>query len=95
MQAKMTSPRWADLPGTANYAGLSVGTIRNADRAGLIRSALVRVSPTNKRGRRLIDLRSVDAWIESCVGGEADLPHLIEANRKSHAVRRAGKRAVS
>jgi len=56
--------------------------IENAARNGVIRSSLVLSFPGAKRGRRLIDLRSLDAWIEAGVGGRAEVPYLVRWNRK-------------
>ena len=81
------------MSGAAAYSGLSAGTLRNADKAGAIRTAMVRIHPNSKRGRRLVDLRSLDEWIMSHVGASADLPHLADACAKSHQVR--GHRTVS
>jgi len=49
--------------------------------SGVLRSSLVRSFPSAKRGRRLIDLRSLDEWIEAGVGGKAEVPYLVRADR--------------
>ena len=57
-------PRWATLKQAASYSGLSERHLYNAIADGLIRSSLVK-RPNASRGRRLVDLRSLDDWIES------------------------------
>ncbi|MGC6458417.1 MAG: helix-turn-helix domain-containing protein [Akkermansiaceae bacterium] len=59
-----TRPKWATLREAAHYCGLTQRTIYNLIGDGLIRSSLVK-RPNASRGRRLIDLRSLDAWIET------------------------------
>ena len=56
--------RWATLGEAAHYCGLTKRTIYNLIGDGLIRSSLVK-RPNASRGRRLVDLRSLDDWIES------------------------------
>jgi len=59
-----TEKRWATLSEAAHYCGLTQRTIYNLIGDGLIRSSLVK-RPNASRGRRLIDLRSLDAWIKT------------------------------
>ena len=59
-----TEKRWATLSEAAHYCGLTQRTIYNLIADGLIRSSLVK-RPNASRGRRLVDLRSLDDWIES------------------------------
>jgi len=89
MQAEKCQRRWATLSGAEQYSGIGERTLRAAINAGTLRSALVLLKDGNRRGKRLIDLRSLDQWIEAHVGGTADLPHLIDANKKSVEVTRA------
>ena len=56
--------------------------LENAVASGVLRSSLVRSFPGAKRGRRLIDLRSLDEWIEAGVGGKAEVPYLVRNDRK-------------
>jgi hypothetical protein len=59
-------PRWAHPEQASNYSGLGRTFLHNLCAAGEITS--VRISKNNKaKGRaiRLIDLRSLDAWIQS------------------------------
>ena len=58
-----TPPKWATLKKAAEYSGLSERHLYNAIADGLIRSSLVK-RPNASRGRRLVDLRSLDDWIE-------------------------------
>ncbi|MCH1421393.1 MAG: helix-turn-helix domain-containing protein [Akkermansiaceae bacterium] len=55
--------RWATLSEAAHYCGLTERTIYNLIGDGLIRSSLVKRLNAS-RGRRLVDLYSLDAWIE-------------------------------
>jgi hypothetical protein len=59
-----TEKRWATLSEAAHYCGLTQRTIYNLIGDGLIRSSLVK-RPNASRGRRLVDLYSLDAWIET------------------------------
>ena len=59
-----TEKRWATLSEAAHYCGLTQRTIYNLIGDGLIRSSLVK-RPDASRGRRLVDLHSLDAWIET------------------------------
>ena len=59
-----TPPKWATLKKAADYSGLSERHLYNAIADGLIRSSLVK-RPNASRGRRLVDLHSLDAWIET------------------------------
>ncbi|MCH1500370.1 MAG: helix-turn-helix domain-containing protein [Akkermansiaceae bacterium] len=59
-----TRPKWATLKTAADYSGLSERHLYNAIADGLIRSSLVK-RPNASRGRRLVDLYSLDAWIET------------------------------
>ena len=64
---KTLEPRCATLEGAAVYSGLSRRTLEEVAKNGGIRMASVRVKPGNRRGRRLVDLRSLDAWIEQWI----------------------------
>ena len=60
------APRWAHPDQAVNYSGLGRTYLYALIRSGEIAS--VRISKNNKahgRAHRLIDLRSVDRWIES------------------------------
>ena len=76
------SARWGTFEQTSAYSGQGIRVLENAVKNNIIRSALVRSFPGAKRGRRLIDLRSVDAWIESGIGGKAEVPYLVRTDRK-------------
>ena len=77
-----TTARWATIPGANQYSGLGTRVIENAAASGVLRSSLVRSFPGAKRGRRLIDLRSLESWIEAGIGGKAELPFLVRTDRK-------------
>jgi hypothetical protein len=67
--------RWATLKDAATYCGLSTRTLQELIRDEFIVSTLVK-RPNATRGRRLIDLRSLDAWIEQGIGDKCLLPEL-------------------
>jgi len=71
------TPRWGNYQQARHYTGLSVRLLQDFVKAGLIRSALVK-KPGTQRGVRLIDLRSLDEFIERGVGGKVEL----EMNQK-------------
>ena len=56
-------PRWATLKDAATYSGLSERYLQDFIRDGLIQSSLVKRTNA-KRGRRLIDLWSLDECIQ-------------------------------
>ena len=72
---KPDKPAWATLRQAAKYCGLSVRTIEKAASDGLVETSHVRLLDTT-RGRRLVNLGSIDRWIESGIGFKAELPHL-------------------
>ncbi len=60
------APRWAHPKQAVSYSGLGTTFLYGLIRDGAIES--VRISKNNKskgRALRLIDLRSLDAWIET------------------------------
>jgi len=73
--------RWASLRDAAIYSGLSKRTIELLIMDNEIRSACPKRKGAT-RGRRLIDLRSLDEWIESGIGGKSDLPQFQEGARQ-------------
>ncbi len=76
--------RWASIRDAAIYSGLAERTIEVLIRDNLIRSACPKREGAS-RGRRLIDLRSLEEWIESGIGGKSDLPKLQEGARQRRA----------
>ena len=68
------TPQWLTIEGVRKYSGLSSNTIYNYLHTGHIVSAMVKL-PGNRRGRRLINRASLDAFIERYIVGtkrEAD-----------------------
>lgn len=59
-----TQTRWAPLSIAARYCGLSERHLQTLISERLIASSLVK-RPGASRGRRLVDLRSLDEWIET------------------------------
>ncbi|RYD71423.1 MAG: hypothetical protein EOP84_24900 [Verrucomicrobiaceae bacterium] len=60
-------PRWGTYKQASKHSGLSVRHLQNLVREDLIRSSVV-TKPGAKRGVRLLDLRSLDEFIEAGVG---------------------------
>ena len=84
-KAPAPSARWGTMTQTTEYTGMGLRAIENAVRNGVVRSSVVRSFPGAKRGRRLVDLRSVDAWIEAGIGGKVEVPYLVRKDRKGGA----------
>lgn len=61
--------RWITFQAGSQYVGVSVRTLQNWDKAGLLRTA--NVTPLGTRGRRLIDREHLDQFIESFIGAPA------------------------
>ena len=70
---RATLPTWLTINGAARYSGLSGRLLQEAIRENLVVSSLV-TRPGAKRGRRLINRESLDAWIEAGIGSKSDLP---------------------
>lgn len=66
-QAHASPPRWLTYQAAPEYCGLSARTLRNYEAAGILRVANV-IIPGSKRGRRLIDRKSLDDLIEASFG---------------------------
>jgi hypothetical protein len=68
-------PRWAHPDAAVEYSGLGRTFLYGLIKTGQISS--VRISKNNKargRAQRLIDLRSIDQWIQSHAGNRNDSP---------------------
>ena len=76
---EITTPRWGNYSQSRRYSGLSARLLQDYVKAGLIRSSLVQ-KPGTQRGVRLIDLRSLDEFIERGVGGKVELA--MNSNRE-------------
>ena len=72
-----TRSRWGTYRQAEENSGLSIRLLQDYVRHNLVRSALVR-KPGAKRGVRLIDLNSLDEFIEKGVGDMSE----IEMNAK-------------
>ena len=66
-QSDKIKPKWLTYQTAPRYCGLCEGTLRNYEKAGLIRVANV-IIPGSKRGRKLIDRESLDEFIEASIG---------------------------
>jgi hypothetical protein len=62
------SPRWATYLQSSKYSGLSTRLLEELVKDGVITSSLAR-RPGRARGIRLLDLRSIDAYIATGIGG--------------------------
>lgn len=70
--ATQVKPRWGKKPMAARYSGLSVRLIDDLVARDIVRSSLVR-QPGCARGVRLIDLDSLDDYIEAGIGQKVEL----------------------
>ena len=82
-------PRWGKKNIAARYSGLSVRLLDDLVARDIVRSSLVR-QPGCARGVRLIDLNSLDDYIEQGIGQKADL----EMNREGAPKYRGGRRKL-
>ena len=84
MQANKTETnrRWISLQDSGHYAGVSKRLIELWEKAGFIRVSRV-ITPGNIKGRVLVDVESLDKFIESYVGTP---PHAAAINAKREVV---------
>lgn len=75
-------PRWASYPDAANYSGLSTRLLEELVKDELIESSLV-CRPGRARGVRLLNLRSLDSYIESGIGGKSDMSALLRSSKEN------------
>ena len=81
---RQTPPRWATIRRAAEYSALSERHLYNLIGDGLIRSSLLK-RPNLSRGRRLVDLHSLDRYIETglmLVGPRPCSPNPEPPNKK-------------
>ena len=72
VQSQQVRPKWAGLKASKQYSGFSIRLLQAYIADGLIRSSLVK-KPGCGRGVRLIDLDSLDAFIERGIGEKVNL----------------------
>jgi hypothetical protein len=72
-QTNAITPRWLTYQAAPEYCGLNSRTLRNYEKAGLLRVANV-IIPGSTRGRRLIDRESLDLLIDGNVGTVTTAP---------------------
>lgn len=72
MSHKSNASRWGTYQDARRHSGLSIRLLQDYVRANLVRSSLVR-KPGAKRGVRLLDLASLDEFIERGVGASCQL----------------------
>ena len=75
MKERFIKPRWATYPDAARFSGLSTRLLEDLVKEGLVISSLAR-RPGRARGIRLLDLRSLQGYIESGIGGKTDMTAL-------------------
>ena len=78
--------RWVKKAQASVYSGLSVRLLDDLVSRGIVRSSLVR-QPGCKRGARLINLASLDEFIEQGIGQKVDLE--MNHNREATACGKA------
>ena len=88
--ATQVRPRWGKKAVASRYSGLSVRLLDDLVAREIVRSSLVR-QPGCARGVRLIDLDSLDQFIEKGIGQTTDL----EMNREGTTKYRGGRRRKS
>jgi len=76
------TPRWGQYKQARIHSGLSIRLLQDFVSNNLIRSSVV-TKPGAKRGVRLIDLHSLDEFIERGVGQKTELE--MNVNRKGNA----------
>ena len=79
MTDQYVRPKWGTYKVATRYSGISTRLLQVHVAEGNIRSALVK-KPGSERGVRLIDLDSLDAFIEQGIGAKVDLE--MNRNRK-------------
>ncbi len=84
MTDQLVRPKWANLKVAEKYSGLSTRILQVYVAEELVRSSLVK-KPGCGRGVRLIDLDSLDAFIEQGIGAKVELE--MNANRKGASAR--------
>ena len=77
-------PRWGNYWQAHLHSGLSTRLLQDYVSDELIRSSIVR-KPGAKRGVRLIDLNSLDEFIERGVGAKCDLEMNARSNKGGNA----------
>ena len=70
--SEQITPKWATTKGAKRYSGFSERLIQKYIELDLIESALVK-KPGCERGVRLINLASLDAFIEAGIGQRVEL----------------------
>lgn len=82
MSQQALKSKWGTYKGAKQHSGISIPVLEVYVRENLVRSSLV-ARPGCKRGIRLIDLDSLDAFIEQGIGAKVDL----EMNRDRKGVK--------
>jgi hypothetical protein len=70
--ATTNTPRWGNYKQAQNYSGLSIRLLQDFVSSNLIRSSVV-TKPGASRGVRLIDISSLEAFIEAGVGRKTEI----------------------
>jgi hypothetical protein len=80
-----TAQRWATYLQSSKYSGLSTRLLEELVKDCVINSSLAR-RPGRARGIRLIDLRSLDTYIETGIGAKTDMSPLDSSSKESKKV---------
>lgn len=80
MTKTYTRPRWANYKQASAYSGISIRTLQDYVKDSLVRSAVV-TKPNAKSGIRLLDINSLDQFIEQGIGKKVELA--MNENRRA------------
>lgn len=72
MQNHLIPPRWGTYAVASRFSGLSTRLLEDLVKDELVISSLAR-RPGRSRGIRLIDLESLQNYIQSGIGGKTDM----------------------
>ena len=73
--------KWATYKVASQYSGLSTRLLEDLVKDGLVTSSLVR-RPGCARGVRLLELNSLEAFIESGIGMKTDMRALVRSSKE-------------
>jgi hypothetical protein len=78
--AATVEPGWYKIPQAVTFSGMSRSAIYDGIRSGEIKSACLR-KEGNSRGLRLVNAKSLNAFIESHVGVWSEAPDKTSAEK--------------
>jgi hypothetical protein len=74
MIGKQVDPAWLSWSQAAQYSGLCIQSLRNAEKTGAFETRMVVIKGRSK-GRRLINRESLDRWIWSQTAPAPAIPN--------------------